>query len=144
MAILIQVLAFVYVSVELVLVVLGGFLEVLPRALRANLETTTRIGGPAEVATIPEVVRVGIGVCLYVVVSLSVQPSLLLEDFRPVSSQIIVQSNMEEGVNRQDQLNNEIIYKTKFRLFHYLQRLKSWAWRRFALSFDARQSNDLS
>ena len=62
MAILIQVLAFVYVSVELVAVVLGGFFEVLPRALRSNLEATAWIGGPAEVSSIPMVVWVGIGV----------------------------------------------------------------------------------
>ena len=123
---------------------LSWLFEVFPRALWCLLESTVWVGCPAVSSFVPEVVWVGIGVCLYVVVSLSVQPSLLLEDFRPVSSQIIVQSNMEEGVNRQDQLNSEIIHKTKFRLFRYLQRLKSWAWRRFALSFDARQSNDLS
>ena len=111
-AVLFQVHAFVYVSVELVFVVLGGFLEVLPRALRANFETTARIGGPASVSTIPEVVWVSIGECLYVVVSLPVQPSLLLEEFRPASSQLIVHINMEECVKWQDQLNNEIIYKT--------------------------------
>ena len=102
-----------YISVELVLVVLGGFLEVLPRALRANLETTARIGGPAEVTSIPEVVGVGISVGLYIVVSFPVQPSLLLEGFRPTSSQIIVQNNMEGSVRRQEQLINEIIFKTK-------------------------------
>ena len=54
--------AFICVSVELVAVVFGGFFEVLPRALRSNLEATAWIGGPAEVPSIPMVVRVGIGV----------------------------------------------------------------------------------
>ena len=59
-AVLIQKDAFVYVSIELVAIVLGGFLEVFPRAFRADLETTAWIGGPAEVSSIPEVVWIGI------------------------------------------------------------------------------------
>ena len=87
------------ISLELVSEAFLDIFEVLPGALRSNLETAFRISGPTVEASVVEVVRVCIMDLLHPVVARSKEPMLALESLRIASALHVVCHDVPRGVD---------------------------------------------
>ena len=67
-------------------------------ALGSQVQTASRVGGPAVVSLVPEVIRVGVGGVLNSVVTLSVEPVLGLEDLGPVTALVPLERDHKSAV----------------------------------------------
>ena len=74
-----------------------GFLEVLPWALRSDIDPAVGVAGPAVLARIEKVIWVHVSDLLASVLSLAVEPVLGLQDRGELpSAEVVIKSKTEE------------------------------------------------
>ena len=70
------------------------------RTLGSQVKAASRVGGPALVSRVPEVIGVGVGRVLNTVVALSVKPVLGLQSLGEVASSVPLKREHDSDVSR--------------------------------------------